>query len=754
MALRLILFLVLLLPLNALGQFTYELDQSIPVEVEGKILSMPWAGGLNAAQINSMELNGDGKQDLVIFDRTANKVNTFLNQSNQYKYHPEFEILFPSEINKWMLLRDYDCDGRDDIFTASSNGIAVYRNTTLAGGNVSWEKLKFFAPPLACSPPGTKGLFTEILLTTTSESVVTCSDGSIVTYENKTNIFPGSNDIPTITDMDGDGDLDILHMRFVSPGTVQYQKNLSMERFGTCDSLTFQRISQRWGDWEECSCSKFAFGETCAASGGRTNHNVGKALLAMDVNGDGNKDILFAEEDCPFLYYLKNDGTTENADFNTAIPFPQAKPSFMPLFPVPFFEDVDFDGVPDLITSPAVFARTNLNNPFTNSVWMYKNSGTKEAPNFTFVQNNFLQDEMIEVGDYAYPAFVDYDGDGDDDLFIGNYGNAQFRGVIAHYENVGTPSLPSFKLVTDDFLSLSILGRYSMKPQFVDINSDGNLDLAFLLADPRTVNTELFYIAGTKPNAIRFDDLQVQLVDFGIDNTENILLADIDQDGIIDILLGKATGALEYWRNTGPAGSFNFKLQNNAFMGLGSSLTRTNLNTAIADLDNDGRHDLIVGDQSGNITIYGDFRGTMNAPQPSTNILFDKFSETYTGKNLGARIKPVVVNLFNSDKPSIVVGTVGGGMLVLKNDGGKQLPFEPEITLYPNPVSNTQKLTVITDRNVLMQVFTLTGQKLTETIFIAGKQPFTLPIGGLAPGIYVARFTSNGNTYGRKFVIY
>ncbi|MEZ4946563.1 MAG: T9SS type A sorting domain-containing protein [Cyclobacteriaceae bacterium] len=754
MRLRLLYILFVLLPLHAFAQFTYVIDQSIPVEEEGKILKMPWAGGLNSAQINTMDLNGDGTQDLVVFDRAANKISTFLNLESEYAYHPEYELLFPKEISKWMLLRDYNCDGKKDIFFPLSNGIAVYKNTTMAGENLSWEKLKFFAPPIACAPAGTKGLFTEIILTTTSYSETTCSDGSVVIRPNQTNVFPGTNDIPSITDMDGDGDLDILHMRFVNPGTVQYHKNMSMENYGTCDSLAYERLDQRWGDFEECSCGKFAFGEACSASGGKTNHNVGKAILALDINGDGNKDLLFSEEDCPSLYVLQNEGTTENADINTSSFFPQSKPIFMPLFPATFFEDVDFDGVPDLLASPAVYGRTGLNNPFTNSVWFYKNTGTAQSPNFTFNRDNFLQDEMIEVGDYAYPTFVDADGDGDQDLFIGNYGNAQFRGVIAHYENVGTASSPAFKLVTDDYLGLSILSRYNMKPQFVDITGDGNLDLAFLISEAQNFTTSLLYIAGTQPNTISFDNLQIESANFQVGANENIFIGDIDQDGLADILLGKSTGALEYWRNTGPAGSFNYTLQDNAFMGLGSSLTRTNLNTSISDLDNDGREDLLIGDQSGNLTVYGDFRGTLNSPQPITEIIYDSFSEVYTGKNLGARIKPTVVNLFNNDKPAIAVGTVAGGMVILKNDGGQLLPDQPEITIYPNPLTAGESLSVLTDRGLLMQLFTITGQKLTEPLFVSGKQPYSLSVSGMSPGLYIARFIYGGKTYGKKFVIY
>lgn len=73
-----------------------------------------------------------------------------------------------------------------------------------------------------------------------------------------------------------------------------------------------------------------------------------------------------------------------------------------------------------------------------------------------------------------------------------------------------------------------------------------------MLTDGLNLTTSLLYIAGTQPNAISFDNLEVKSIDFQIGNSENILLADIDQDGLVDILLGRANGALEYWRNTAP----------------------------------------------------------------------------------------------------------------------------------------------------------------------------------------------------------
>lgn len=733
-------FLLLLLfsPLAMVAQFTYKVDQSIPVEIEGKTLTMPWVGGLNSAQINTIDLNGDGKPDLALFDRTASKVLTFVNNDNAYNYQPAYENLFPDAISRWMLLRDFNCDGKKDLFTANNNGISVYENITAPGAALTWLKKQFFVPASPQAPPGTPGIFTDILLT----------QGFSIT-----NIFPGTNDIPSIADMDGDGDLDIVNIRFVNPGSAEYHKNMSMENFGTCDSLSFVRISTRWGDWEECNCADFAFGESCTSSGGRTDHTGGKAIATLDVDHDGDQDLLFGEEDCPLLFLLPNEGTTENADMNTALPFPSAQPVNMPAFIAPYLEDVDFDGVPDLIVTPTLFSRSFISNELNRSVWLYKNTSAGQAPNFTFIKNNFLQDEMIEVGDNAFPAFRDFDGDGDEDLFIGNTGDNQFIGRIAFFENTGTASLPAFRLVTNDFLGLSQLGLFNIKPQFIDLTGDGNLDLAFLATDRVSITASLFYIPGNKPNALDFANQQVQATEFFLANNENIFLTDVDQDGAVDILVGKSTGALELWRNTGFSGSFSYTLEDPAFMGLGSSITRTNLNTFVADLDADGNQDLMLGDQKGTLTIYSNFRETSDLPQPITNVIFDPFTERYISKNLGGRIKPVVANLYNSDRPAVAVGTVMGGLVMLKNDESVPLPEEPALVVFPNPVSTDGILSVRSDRSAEIVIFNIMGQQLSAPTFIPANQPTPIRIARLAAGIYIVRFTIAGKIFARRFMV-
>ncbi len=720
----------LLFPISLQAQFTYTLDQSVPVEIDGKLLLNTWAGGLNSPQVNTMDLNGDGQPDLVIFDKTASKISTFVAQNKKYLYAPEYEVLFPAEINTFFVLRDYNCDGKKDLFTFGQIGVLVFQNITTPGKPLAWKKLTFYN--------SSTGLFSEVLLTTG--------------FSGKINLLPGTNDLPNFTDMDGDGDLDVVNMRFVSPSTAEYHKNFSMERYGRCDSLDLVRQTQNWGGFEECSCGKMAFGTTCAAIGGRVGHTGGKALLTLDIDNDGDKDLLFSEETCSRIYFLQNNGDATNAVMTGETLFPATNAVGILLYPSPYLEDVDFDGKTDLLAAPNLYARGQPSNDFAQSLWFYKNTGTNQLPVFTYVQTDFLQQDMLDEGDLSSPAFVDIDQDGDLDLFIGKYiNNPQLTSAISYYENTGTVHEPSFKRVTGDYLNISSLGFYNIKPQFVDFDKNGGPDLLFTATDPVSARTELYYALSTSSSKPSFGGQDLQTLKFNLGINETVTAADVDLDGNVDLLVGRSTGSLEYWRCTG---KFTFVLVDSKFMGLGESVLRQNIATSVGDLDGDGRDELIVGDQLGQLSAYADFRHNGANQQPVTGLVFDKFSNAFTSRNLGGKLDPVVVNLFGSDKSAIMVGNVLGGLYLLKNENGQPIASEPTITIFPNPLPFGGTLSVMSDRDATMEIFTVLGQRIGSTLFIPAHQTMLYPVQGVSPGLYIARFTVGSRIMAQRFIVH
>ena len=145
----------------------------------------------------------------------------------------------------------------------------------------------------------------------------------------------------------------------------------------------------------------------------------------------------------------------------------------IPIFPAAYAIDVDMNGIDDLIVSPNGNSRYfNVNN-----AWLY-NFDENTTPNFAFDQQDFLTETTLDLGSNSYGVFYDVDEDGLQDLFLS--GSSIYRsigdetnGQVAYYRNVGSATSPSFALVDEDWLGLSLLGYFRYRPCFGDIDNDG-----------------------------------------------------------------------------------------------------------------------------------------------------------------------------------------------------------------------------------------------------------------------------------------
>lgn len=729
---KFLFFVLLILPVTLSAQFTYVYNQGPSVaDIDGAQLTMPWAGGLNATQYNTMDLNHDGIDDLVLYDRMADKVITMLSMDNLHHYAPEYEIFFPEDISNWVLLRDFNCDGKKDLFTGDVLGVKVYENVTEPGGNPAWKQFFFYS--------GFAGFKSPVLL----------SKG----FTSKVNLQLQFDDLPAIVDADGDGDLDIFNFRFVGNGTVEFHKNFSVERYGTCDSLDFERVTQKWGNFTECSCGVVALnGDECPTAG-RTKHAGGKSLLAFDADGDQDIDLVMSEAECTQMFLLRNDGTLLDPVINNVASFPPGRPVNLVIYPVAYHEDLDNDGQKDLLFSLNIFNKTFHNTNLSQSNLFYKNSGTTTNPTFTYLQSDFLQDRMIDVGDNAVPAFADYDGDGDYDMFVSRGGSQNFRSTVMLFENTGTEEAPAFRLINEDFFSFSLSEFFNVKIQFVDVNSDNTLDLAFTATNFFTGATNLFVVLNKSQSGFDFSGQSYIPVTFAMTYNENVHLTDVNTDGKVDILAGRGNGAMEYWINTGGPSQFQFTLENSAFLGLTSSVTRQHPSAATGDLDGDGNDDLVLGDQSGKIQIISDYKNASDASGAATEVVFNPLLGYYAQQNLGGRIWPTIVNLFKSTKPAVVTGNVLGGLGILKNDDGESLPDSPLIQIYPNPVFADRTLKLRIDRPAFVQLISTLGQQLTDPLKLQPQKTYEYALPTLSAGVYILRFTVRGKSYTRQIVI-
>ena len=95
---------------SSFSQMILNRDISLTITENGIAFSSAFSGGINAGQFSEIDLNLDGTMDLVVFDKSGNKISPFINDNGNYIYAPKYRSAFP-KVHDWMLFADYNCDG-------------------------------------------------------------------------------------------------------------------------------------------------------------------------------------------------------------------------------------------------------------------------------------------------------------------------------------------------------------------------------------------------------------------------------------------------------------------------------------------------------------------------------------------------------------------------------------------------------------------------------------------------------------------
>jgi hypothetical protein len=728
---KIFLLLLLFTAVTTMGQqpLQFVLRHDVPVTIAQGKLTQPWSGGLSAPQFSTIDLNNDNQPDLFAYDRMQHKVFTWLavqqNGTWTYAYSPEYEVLFPGDLTAWVLLRDYNCDGLKDIFTSTPLGIKVYRQ----------EK-------------GANQLPRFVL-----------ADEAIL-YNQGVNLQLQSADIPAIEDMDGDGDLDVLVSEFSHGQQLEYYQNMRVENKLNCNALSFVRNSNWWGGITECDgCNNYVFGAACRVAAPLHTGHTGSSLLLLDMDGDNDKDLLTGAVQCNDLVLMENKGTPQQAFMDKlSVNFPvNTRRASFSKFPAAYYEDVTFDGIPDLLVAPNL-ANTNEAKPeLQRSVWLYKNKGTINQPVFEFVQDDFLQDQILDLGEGAYPAFADLDNDGDLDMLVGNIGayrNGNYVATISYYQNTGTATNPAFTLVTDNYLDLENQQLLNIKPTFADITGDGKPDLVLTYKDTQTNATTIVYLPYTS-QATAYNWADKTQLHSAIDGDAPAFF-DADKDGDLDMVLGKASGELQLYTNSGT----NYSLAKANLGGISFSFDKRHLYPTTIDIDGDGTVDLLTTDDSGTIKVYRNLAAILEQTfTPETDLLENQFAENLLPTRLGKGTSITAAALGGAGKLYLVAGTQGGGLYLLQQTSGyQQNPDAPAeefiVEVYPNMAErNGTIVRVQASEPVTFVVYDAIGKK----VYNSGnsyKQYNSLPVHDLKAGMYFVRGVNRQGSYKTaKFVV-
>jgi hypothetical protein len=716
-------------------------NSDIPVSAAGELLSDPWAGGLNSCQVSTFDANLDGVKDLFIFDRNGGKISIYINTSSvpgtfNYRYTQEYNNAFPPNLRNWVLLRDMNCDGKEDICANSGSGFKIYRN-------ISETSLAFDFTVL----PNVQAYYQW--------------DGSAPLTSG---VFCISPDVPAIDDYDNDGDMDMWSWNEFS-SSLYFYKNMAIEN-GNCSQVDFKCRNRCYGKFGE-SVESFTlilgsdfecdFNVLNPREDEEPLRHTGGTTALYDLDNNGLKDLIIGDVSANSLtaiMLVESTGGQDSASFvhyDFPAAFGNGFPANMITFLGSYFIDVNNDGITDLVVSP------NADNDASDksSLLLYINEGSNEVPIFTRVQDNFLQDNMIDLGVGAYPTLGDVDGDGLTDMIVANRKrfslNESYTSRLHFFKNIGTTTQPAFDLIDTNFLNIPSLQLTNIHPALGDLDADGDLDL--LVGDLNGILHRFTNV--TQSGTLLFEPVSEPLIDAGgisidVGQSATPQVFDVDNDGKSDLIIGCLNGSVFYYRNIGTPQIPIFEWQTDS---LGQAVASSLLGIQGKSVPcmyrtSAGETHLLLGTETGRLMQFSNIDGNLQGTFTLTSNDFEQIRE-------GARTALASADLNNDGFTDFVVGNNGGGLAVwmyqtlLVNESMKA----DEINLFPNPASTAMNITLSGMGNspVQLSAFDQQGRLLLQQTLTSPQSE--LNVESLSPGCYLIRLVSDHWVVNKRVVI-
>lgn len=712
-----------------------------PVSADGFYLQNPWAGGLNSCQISRIDANGDGNKDIFIFDRIGSRISIFINMGDvqgdtYYRYTREYNNAFPTGLTNWVLLRDYNCDGKEDIFANYYSGIKLWKNTS-TNGVLSFEPV---------------------------DNGATIQSNYDFGSPFAAPIYTVSLDVPSIADYDNDGDLDIFAYTEQST-TIYFFKSMQSEE-GNCETTSYICGNRCYGMFGESPESfsilegaDFDCGFNVTDPRSQNNLHTGSSICSIDLDNNGIKDFVIGDVSENNLAAIYFENAFNGLDSATVVQFDfpaqvgGALPVNLPLFPVAYYEDVNNTGVSDLLVSPNSYATAED----VNSVWYYENTGGESSPQFQFVMDDFLQHDMIELGTGAYPVLEDVNGDGLKDLLITNRksfdpitpSNNHTSRIFCYYNN-GTPSVPSFDFNSNNWLPLAADTLDSKYLAFGDDDGDGDKDLLIGVQNGYLVRYEN---AALTANGYAFSDNGELLKDnngltIDVGQFATPQYVDLNEDGLLDLAVGEKNGNVNFYANIGTANVASYEFREDTLGGMVATNILGIFGYSVPHFFKNevNEWEVLLGTETGQVNHFSNVSGNLLGD-------FTLGTTDFEGINEGERCAVWFEDITADGKRDLFIGQIGGGLGYYTSDSLVSLneSLFDDIHVYPNPASTQLTIDAGSNWNIVsaLELYNLSGRRVWSERVNA--RTTLVNISNFSGGIYILKL--NGTAVRKKIVV-
>lgn len=553
------------------------------------------------------DLDGDGKPEVLVAAGNSGYISVFKNTS------VNDSISFAAKINVSnsghadnILVRDIDGDGKPDLVASnfSSSSISVYRNTSTTG-NISFApKVDFTVGTnpgdIVCGDLDGDGIIDIAVSNYSSTSISilrnTSTSGNI-SFAAKTDITTGSNPMElALEDLDGDGKTDIGVVNNLS-NTVSIFKNT-----GSSGTISF--------------ASKIDFTTELAPTG----------ICMVDLNGDGKPDIATTNSSSGTFSLFRNKlsepkissflpTTATIGDTVTIKGFNLTGTSIVSFGAV---SATSFTVVSDTVVTAIIGAATSGYIAVRTTYGIDSLSGfqflspptissfapTSAAVGATLtITGKYFNSTAVNNIVYFGAVKAKVLASTDSSLTVTVPPGATYQ-VISVTANKLTgystkPFITTFSHGSDGFRPRSFIkqfeastGGYSTSTAITDLNGDGKPDIVAAIYDGKAIL--VFQNNGAKDSIAFKSAVSYQAGTAPI----VIKVADLDGDGKPDILIGdEKDNSLTIYRNTTTGDSITFAAKQDLAISNGT------LSIHIIDLNGDGKPD-IAGISSIGITYF------------------------------------------------------------------------------------------------------------------------------------------------------
>lgn len=383
------------------------------------------------------------------------------------------------------------------------------------------------------------------------------------------------------------------------------------------------------------------------------------AISIGDLDRDSKQDMVVGDED-GFVWFYKNNGTNNSPIFTTGTRLTTpVRELQVNNYATPFMVDWNSDSFPDLLVGDGL-----------GFVWLF--TGIKDTP-LQFNTGVLLKDNNgdIAVGEYSTPYLVDYNSDGTPDLLVGNG-----EGYVWYYPKQGVKESITFgtgskilAMKTGTMTDMNVGSKAA--PIFYDWNEDGLKDM--VVGDTygyinyfRNTGTKTSPAFGTASLRIKANN---QDIDVGWEAKPVII--DWDGDKKNDLLIADKTGQITLFKNTGASNNNPVFSSGSKLQGEEAALDVGDFSApAVVDWNGDGRKDMVIGDELGNISVYLNL-GTDKSPIFGAGFKVQASTGSASTGNLDIEYNsmPFIVDWDEDGKKDLLVGNKYGKISVYLNQG-------------------------------------------------------------------------------------